>query len=113
MDTFIWGILGMLWRHIARLRAARNRILMERLLDSLPPDLRRDIGWPDRYLDSADTTEWGRPPAAPAIDGWWSEKDEPRAWRCRPVDPQIVPLPFPPRRRYAPLLPTRKARVSS
>ena len=36
-------------RYAGRVRTMRNEIRTERMLDQLPFDIRKDIGWPDHY----------------------------------------------------------------
>ena len=36
-------------RYVGKLQTIRNEIRTERLMCGLPDDLRKDIGWPDRY----------------------------------------------------------------
>jgi len=36
-------------RYAGRIRAIRNDIRTERFLNSLPPEIRADIGWPDMH----------------------------------------------------------------
>lgn len=35
--------------YIRHVRAARERIRTERLVSELPPEIRKDIGWPGSY----------------------------------------------------------------
>jgi len=105
MTRFILSIFDPLWRYAARLRAARNQILTERLLDSLPLDLRKDIGWPDSYFDSTGRVEWD----AQSMPGErWD-----RGKQARAADHKVVTLQAPARRRSVPVLRVRKSPVSS
>jgi hypothetical protein len=49
MATFNSGFLGTFRQYAGKLKTMRNEARTVRLLDSLPADLRKDIGWPDRY----------------------------------------------------------------
>jgi hypothetical protein len=111
-------ILGMLWRYAARLRAARNQVLAERLLDSLPLDLRKDIGWPDGCFDSDARVEWNAQSADPAIARHWpddqaTDRGDGRARRPRLADAAVVPLRVSAKRHSVPMLRTRKAPAGS
>ena len=43
------GFLGTFRQYAGKLKTMRDEARTVRLLDSLPVDLRKDIGWPDRY----------------------------------------------------------------
>jgi hypothetical protein len=43
------GFLGTFRQYAGKLKTMHNEARTVRLLDSLPADLRKDIGWPDRY----------------------------------------------------------------
>ena len=43
------GFLGTFRQYAGKLRTLRNEARTQRFLDSLPADIRKDIGWPDRY----------------------------------------------------------------
>jgi len=43
------GFLGTFRQYAGKLKTMRDEARTVRLLDSLPADLRKDIGWPDRY----------------------------------------------------------------
>lgn len=43
------SILSAFSRYIAGYRALRARRATERLISSLPPEIRKDIGWPGCY----------------------------------------------------------------
>lgn len=47
MNRFV--IIASLHRYVGKIRTIRNEIRTERLLNSLPSDIRADIGWPDMY----------------------------------------------------------------
>ena len=49
MSQFNTGFLGTFRQYAGKLKTMRNEARTVRLLDSLPADLRKDIGWPDRY----------------------------------------------------------------
>jgi hypothetical protein len=49
MSTFNTGFLGTFRQYAGKLKTMRDEARTVRLLDSLPADLRKDIGWPDRY----------------------------------------------------------------
>jgi len=36
-------------RYAGKIKTIRGEIRTRRFLDSLPPEMRRDIGWPDRF----------------------------------------------------------------
>lgn len=38
-------------RYIGKMKTIRNEVRAERFMNSLPHDIRKDIGWPDLYLD--------------------------------------------------------------
>jgi hypothetical protein len=42
-------ILHTMKRYVGKVRTLRNEIRTERFLNSLPSDIRADIGWPDRH----------------------------------------------------------------
>lgn len=44
-------ILGTIRRYTGKARTLRNESRTERLLNSLPQQLRADIGWPDRRAE--------------------------------------------------------------
>lgn len=41
------SVLSKIGRFAAELRASRSRMRAERLLQSLPKEIQKDIGWPD------------------------------------------------------------------
>jgi hypothetical protein len=41
--------LGTFRQYAGKLKTMRDEVRTRRMLDSLPADLRKDIGWPDRY----------------------------------------------------------------
>lgn len=45
------SILGTIRRYTGKARTLRNESRTERFLNSLPPQLRSDIGWPDRRAE--------------------------------------------------------------
>jgi hypothetical protein len=49
MATFNSSFLGTFRQYAGKLKTMRDEARTVRLLDSLPADLRKDIGWPDRY----------------------------------------------------------------
>jgi hypothetical protein len=49
MTTFPSGFLGTFRQYAGKLKTMRDEARTVRMLDSLPADLRKDIGWPDRY----------------------------------------------------------------
>ena len=51
MSTFNSGLLGTFRQYAGKLKTMRNEARTMRLLDSLPADMRKDIGWPDRYSE--------------------------------------------------------------
>jgi hypothetical protein len=42
-------LFGSFGQYVGKLRTMRNDIRTRRALDSLPLELRKDIGWPDRF----------------------------------------------------------------
>lgn len=40
-------ILTTMKRYVGKIRTMRNEIRTERFMNSLPPQIRADIGWPD------------------------------------------------------------------
>jgi hypothetical protein len=44
-----FGVLTTVRRYAGKIRTLRNEVRTERLLNSLPPDTRADIGWPDMH----------------------------------------------------------------
>ena len=109
MVTFISSVLGRFARYAARLNAVRNQILTERLLDSLPPELRKDIGWPDGYFDSGARVEW----RANGNAARWPVKGEGTPRGRHGTAAEVLPLTASRPRHSVPVLPTRKAPVSS
>jgi len=61
MLTLALRIFDRVRGHMRAVRSRRARILSVRALDSLPESLRRDIGWPDRYVGLAADDEWSVP----------------------------------------------------
>jgi hypothetical protein len=51
MISFNTGFLGTFRQYAGKLKTMRDEARTVRLLDSLPADLRKDIGWPDRYSE--------------------------------------------------------------
>ena len=49
MTTFTSGFLGTFRQYAGKLKTMRDEIRTRRMLDALPADMRKDIGWPDRY----------------------------------------------------------------
>ncbi len=43
------NVLRSLRRYAGKVQTLRNEMRAERLLNSLPADIRKDIGWPDRF----------------------------------------------------------------
>lgn len=46
LNSVLFGAFG---QYVGKLRTMRNEIRTRRALDSLPAELRKDIGWPDQY----------------------------------------------------------------
>jgi hypothetical protein len=42
-------ILRSVQHYVGKIRTMRNEIRTQRFLNALPPDIRKDIGWPDMY----------------------------------------------------------------
>lgn len=51
MALAIAPLLAVLKEYMHRQDERRRFILTQRALDNLPRDLRKDMGWPDRYLE--------------------------------------------------------------
>lgn len=51
MSTFTPGIFRTVRHYAGKIRTMQNEIRTVRLMNSLPADLRKDIGWPDRFTD--------------------------------------------------------------
>ncbi|ASV86688.1 MULTISPECIES: hypothetical protein [Ochrobactrum] len=51
MALAIAPLLAVLKEYMRRQDERRRFILTQRALDNLPRDLRKDMGWPDRYLE--------------------------------------------------------------
>ena len=49
MENFTPTFFRAVGRYTASFRAMRDEIRTERLLNSLPASIRKDIGWPDSY----------------------------------------------------------------
>lgn len=49
MSQFNTGFLGTFRQYAGKLKTMRDEARTVRMLDSLPADMRKDIGWPDRY----------------------------------------------------------------
>lgn len=49
MTAFDLRVFGRLSRYAANWRALRENARTERILNSLPADVRKDIGWPEIY----------------------------------------------------------------
>ncbi len=49
MDPMTSAFIGAFRQYVGKLQTIRNEVRTQRMLDSLPADLRKDIGWPDRY----------------------------------------------------------------
>jgi hypothetical protein len=58
MNPFNLGPMAAIGRYTANLRALREDIRTERILNALPADVRRDIGWPEIYEGRR---SWRRP----------------------------------------------------
>lgn len=51
MALAIAPLLAVLKEYMRRQEERRRFVRTQRMLDNLPRDLRKDMGWPDRYLD--------------------------------------------------------------
>lgn len=40
-------------RYIGKVQTLRNQVRTERFLNALPGDIRKDIGWPDRFGEAS------------------------------------------------------------
>ncbi|MBL8582996.1 MAG: hypothetical protein JNL61_12335 [Rhizobiaceae bacterium] len=53
MTRFSPSMLTSLRTYAGKLQTIRNQVRTERLMASLPEELRKDIGWPDRFMGGA------------------------------------------------------------
>lgn len=108
MRIFALQVFSMLRRHAVRVRHRRNQVLAVRLLDSLPPALRKDIGWPDQEFGGQLNFSGSATPAR-------LRAKMPDAGRQRrpAAAAEIVLLPAPATRPFGSISPTRKSPVSS
>ncbi|MCK4206343.1 hypothetical protein J3U99_16310 [Brucella pituitosa] len=60
MALAIAPLLAVLKEYMRRQDERRRFILTQRALDNLPRDLRKDMGWPDRYLEQRRNAADGR-----------------------------------------------------
>ncbi|SFQ15420.1 hypothetical protein SAMN03159463_05799 [Mesorhizobium sp. NFR06] len=44
-----YTILRSVQNYVGKIRTVRNEIRTQRFLNTLPADIRKDIGWPDLY----------------------------------------------------------------
>jgi uncharacterized protein YjiS (DUF1127 family) len=51
MAAFTPSLFRTISRYAGKIRTLRNDIRTRRLLNSLPAQTRRDIGWPDQFTD--------------------------------------------------------------
>jgi hypothetical protein len=49
MNTFTPDIFRTIRHYAGKVRTMHNEIRTERLMNSLPTSIRKDIGWPDRF----------------------------------------------------------------
>lgn len=49
MNPIASTFTGTFRRYAGKLRTMRDEVRTQRFLNSLPDELRKDIGWPDRY----------------------------------------------------------------
>ena len=49
MTAYTPGFFGTFRQYAGKLKTMRDEVRTRRFLDSLPNDIRKDIGWPDRY----------------------------------------------------------------
>jgi hypothetical protein len=49
MTTFTPNIFRAIRHYAGKVQTMRDEIRTERFLNSLPADIRKDIGWPDAY----------------------------------------------------------------
>ncbi len=79
------GIFSALARYVRLAHIRRREIRTIRLLDSLPAEVRDDIGWPDLHLDGSG--RFAHP--APACDEARYVPPPPRkGWIAPPIPPQ-------------------------
>jgi hypothetical protein len=79
MLTLARRLFDMVRRKTSAARSRRRQVLSARMLDSLPASLRRDIGWPDRYIGVAADGGWGTPidVAGPLVKGPFNARARP------------------------------------
>ncbi|MBA3449348.1 MAG: hypothetical protein H0T56_17430 [Pseudaminobacter sp.] len=51
MNSFTPRIFRAIGRYAGKVRTMRDEIRTERFLNSLPDDIRKDIGWPDSFAE--------------------------------------------------------------
>lgn len=51
MSTFTPDLFRAVRHYAGKIRTMQNELRTERFMNSLPADLRKDIGWPDRFTD--------------------------------------------------------------
>ena len=54
MNAFTPNIFRAIRHYAGKVQTMRNEIRTERFLNSLPSDIRKDIGWPDNYATRRD-----------------------------------------------------------
>jgi len=52
MNPFSFAPIAAISRYTANMRALRQNIRTERVLNSLPAEIRKDIGWPGIYPET-------------------------------------------------------------
>lgn len=50
MNTFTPDIFRAFRHYAGKVRTMHNEIRTARFMNSLPDDIRKDIGWPDRFM---------------------------------------------------------------
>ncbi len=55
MNTFSPDIFRAVRHYAGKIRTIHNEIRTERFMNSLPDDIRKDIGWPDRFARRTDS----------------------------------------------------------
>ena len=58
MSTFNSTFIGTFRQYAGKLRTMRDEVRTQRFLNSLPDEVRKDIGWPDIYADRRSRGGW-------------------------------------------------------
>lgn len=58
MNALSPALFRTLRRYAAGIRAVREEIRTERIINELPASIRKDIGWPDAYAERRSHRNW-------------------------------------------------------